>query len=250
MPEPRSVAVIGASARPDGAPWITGRRAERDRAGGSRDPRGRTLPPPHVVVREPQHGGCGRRRRALVHRPEWHLRAGRARDRPGRVFDAPRGEGPCGITSTPSGTVWLSSLAGSYIARVRTDGRLSVIDVPTPGGRGPADLERLARAAVGDRVVRGEAGTVRPVERGVGRVGPPGSGPQPYAVFVDHRDVVWVTDLTANALVRFEAGTEQFRSFRFPTPGAESGSCSDGPARCGAPSPGPIGSWCCGPAGS
>src|SRR6266545_2101790 len=51
------------------------------------------------------------------------------------VFAAPRGAGPYGIAATPDGTVWLASLAGSYIARIdSSDGRLVVVDVPTEGG--------------------------------------------------------------------------------------------------------------------
>ena len=35
-----------------------------------------------------------------------------------RVFRAPRGEGPYGITTTPSGGVYYASLAGSYLGRI------------------------------------------------------------------------------------------------------------------------------------
>src|SRR6266545_4636491 len=40
----------------------------------------------------------------------------------GRVeaFDAPHGQGPYGITTTPDGTVYYASLAGSHIARINT----------------------------------------------------------------------------------------------------------------------------------
>src|SRR5918994_848718 len=37
-----------------------------------------------------------------------------------RVFSAPRGAGPYGITTTPSGDVYYASLAGGHIARVNT----------------------------------------------------------------------------------------------------------------------------------
>ncbi|MBW3662808.1 MAG: hypothetical protein KY469_06885 [Actinobacteria bacterium] len=49
----------------------------------------------------------------------------------------------------------------------------------------------------------------------------PTDGAQPYAVFVDDRDLVWVTDFASDALVRFDPTTEEFTSFSFPTPGAE-----------------------------
>ena len=34
------------------------------------------------------------------------------------VFKAPRGTGPYGISTTPDGTVYFTSLAGSYVARI------------------------------------------------------------------------------------------------------------------------------------
>src|SRR5437899_640472 len=38
-----------------------------------------------------------------------------------RVFPAPRGEGPYGITSTPSGAVYYASLAGGYLGHVNVE---------------------------------------------------------------------------------------------------------------------------------
>jgi virginiamycin B lyase len=138
-----------------------------------------------------------------------------------RVFDAPRGEGPYGIAATPSGTVWLASLAGSYIARIRSDGRLAVVDVPTPGG----GARRVWSDSLGRLwVTEWFAGNLARYDPGSRRWDEwrlPGSGPQPYAVFVDDRDVVWVTDFANNALVRFDPDTEHFRTFRFPSSGAE-----------------------------
>jgi streptogramin lyase len=51
-----------------------------------------------------------------------------------RVFDAPRGPGPYGITTTPGGSVWYASLAGSHIARIDLrSGRARVFEPPTAG---------------------------------------------------------------------------------------------------------------------
>jgi virginiamycin B lyase len=44
----------------------------------------------------------------------------------------------------------------------------------------------------------------------------PGAAPMPYAVFVDDRDDVWLSDFGANALVRFDPETETFESFPLP----------------------------------
>ena len=48
----------------------------------------------------------------------------------------------------------------------------------------------------------------------------PGASPQAYAVYVDDRDIVWLTDFGANAIVRFDPKTARFRTIRLPSPGA------------------------------
>ncbi len=49
-----------------------------------------------------------------------------------QVFPAPRGTGPYGITATPDGEIYFSSLAGSYLGAVdRATGEVRVIDPPT-----------------------------------------------------------------------------------------------------------------------
>ena len=69
-----------------------------------------------------------------------------------RVFRAPRGEGPYGITTTPSGAVYYASLAGSYLGRidVRT-GKATVLRPPTAGkapvARGPTPADASGSAS-------------------------------------------------------------------------------------------------------
>lgn len=60
------------------------------------------------------------------------------------VWDAPRGRGPYGITTTPSGEVYYASLAGSHIARINIEtGEATPIDPPLPTrGRGGSGLTR------------------------------------------------------------------------------------------------------------
>jgi virginiamycin B lyase len=41
----------------------------------------------------------------------------------------------------------------------------------------------------------------------------PGATPRAYSVWVDDKDKVWLTDWTANAIVRFDPATEKFTSF-------------------------------------
>jgi virginiamycin B lyase len=45
-----------------------------------------------------------------------------------------------------------------------------------------------------------------------------GDNPQPYAVYVDNADLVWLTDFGANALVRFDPVRERFPTFRLGFP--------------------------------
>jgi len=139
-----------------------------------------------------------------------------------RVFDAPRGRGPYGITTTPNGEVFYASLAGSHIARVDTaTGAANVLEPPT--------ANQGAR-----RVWADSTGRIWVSEWNAGRLGRydpaggtwaewplPGTGAQAYAVYVDERDFVWLTDFKANALVRFDPRTESFISVALPGSGAE-----------------------------
>jgi virginiamycin B lyase len=44
----------------------------------------------------------------------------------------------------------------------------------------------------------------------------PGAHPQAYAVFVDDKDIVWLSDWGANAIVRFDPAGESFTAFASP----------------------------------
>lgn len=137
------------------------------------------------------------------------------------IWDSPRGRGPYGITTTPDGSVYFASLAGSYLGRIDLEsGEVSVIEPPTPG--------QGARRAWSD-----SQGNVWISEWNGGQVGRfspatgewmewrlPGPSPMPYAVYVDERDGVWLSDVEANTMVRFDPLAETFESFAVPTPGA------------------------------
>ncbi|HKY74607.1 MAG TPA: hypothetical protein VJS45_00590, partial [Acidimicrobiia bacterium] len=110
------------------------------------------------------------------------------------VFDSPRGDGPYGIATTPGGDVWLASLAGSYIARVRSaQGQLDVVDVPTAGG----GARRVWSDSHGHLWVTewyaGKLARYDPARERWTEWQLPGDDPQPYAVYVDDVDHVWVT---------------------------------------------------------
>ncbi len=138
-----------------------------------------------------------------------------------RVFDAPRGRGPYGITATPDGTVYYASLAGSHIARIDPEtGEATVIEPPTP--------DQGARRVWSDSRGRiwvsewnsGQVSVYDPASESWRAWRLPGEGPKPYAVYVDDRDIVWLSDFGANAIVRFDPETETFESYPSPRPGA------------------------------
>jgi virginiamycin B lyase len=69
-----------------------------------------------------------------------------------RVWEAPRGRGPYGITTTPAGDVYYASLAGNHIARIDVaSGEASVIEPPTPG-QGARRLVGFQGAHLGQRM--------------------------------------------------------------------------------------------------
>jgi virginiamycin B lyase len=139
-----------------------------------------------------------------------------------RVFRAPRGSGPYGITTTPSGAVYYASLAGSYLGRI--DVRRGTATVLRPPTR-----DQGARRAWSDSRGRiwisewnaGKLGMYNPRTRRWREWRVPGSNPMPYAVFVDEKDIVWLSDFGSNALVRFNPATARFTRFRLPTAGAD-----------------------------
>jgi len=48
----------------------------------------------------------------------------------------------------------------------------------------------------------------------------PGNSPRTYAVYVDDKDRIWLTDFSANAIVRFDPSTEKFNVFASDKAGA------------------------------
>jgi virginiamycin B lyase len=132
-----------------------------------------------------------------------------------RVLAAPGGPGPYGITTTPNGSVYYASLAGSHVCRIDTrTGKATVLRPPTRGqGARRVWSDSRGRIWVSEwnagRVARYDPATRRWREWRL-----PGSNPQPYAVYVDGRDIVWLTDFAANAFVRFDPRTERFETIR------------------------------------
>jgi len=42
----------------------------------------------------------------------------------------------------------------------------------------------------------------------------------PYAIYVDNKDLVWLSDFGSNALVKFDPVKQKFEVFPLPTPNA------------------------------
>jgi virginiamycin B lyase len=134
------------------------------------------------------------------------------------VFQAPRGPGPYGISTTTNGTVYYSSLAGSYVARINLEsGNSSILEPPT--------ADQGARRVWPDSQGRiwvsewnaGQLAIYDPSTREWKEWRLPGDNPMPYAVYVDEKDMVWLSDFGANALVRFNPMYETFKVFNLPS---------------------------------
>jgi virginiamycin B lyase len=137
-----------------------------------------------------------------------------------RVWRAPRGSGPYGITTTPSGDVYYASLAGSHIARIDVaTGEATVIDPPTRN----QGARRVWSDSKGNIWVSywntGQVGRYDPAKRAWTEWKLPGNA-RAYSVWVDADDHVWLTDWTTNAIVEFDPATEKFTSYPSDREGA------------------------------
>jgi virginiamycin B lyase len=137
------------------------------------------------------------------------------------VFEAPRGRGPYGIATTPDGSVYYASLAGSHIARVNPEtGKAEPIDAPT-AGQGARRVWSDSRGRIWvSEWNAGQVGVYDPASSAWREWRLPGASPQPYAVYVDDQDGVWLTDFGGNALVRFDPVRETFDVLALPRAGA------------------------------
>jgi virginiamycin B lyase len=131
-----------------------------------------------------------------------------------KLWDAPKGRGPYGITGTPGGDIWFVSLAGSYLANVDLEtGAATVYEPPTK--------DQGARRVWSDSKGRlwisewnsGNVSVYDPSRKTWRQWKLPGEEPRTYAVWVDPDDKVWLADWGANAILRFDPETEKFETF-------------------------------------
>jgi virginiamycin B lyase len=215
----RNSAPHGVIVGPDGAPWITDSGLNAIVRVDPKTRRVRRFPLPTSSGYANLNTAVFDRRGVLWFTGQSGI-YGRLDPRVGkvRVFRAPRGEGPYGITATPSGAVYYASLAGSYVGRV--DVARSTVRVLQPPTR-----DQGARRVWSDSkgriwVSEWNAGKVAVYVHSTGRWREwrlPGATPMPYAVYVDEADDVWLSDFGANALVRFDPETKRFTRVRLPS---------------------------------
>lgn len=130
-----------------------------------------------------------------------------------KVWRAPRGTGPYGMATTPTGEIYYASLAGNHIARIDVEtGVATLIEPPTPN----QGARRLWSDSKGNIWVSywntGQLGRYDPATRSWREWKLPGPA-HAYAVWVAPDDEVWLSDWSANAIVRFDPATERFTSY-------------------------------------
>ncbi len=137
------------------------------------------------------------------------------------VKESPRGTGPYGICTTPGGDVWWCSLAGSFIARIdRKTGDSHVVEPPTPRqGARRVWSDSQGRIWVSEWL-SGNVSMHDPAKSTWRSWKVPGDNPKPYAVYVDERDKVWLSDFGSNAIFSFDASSEKFTRFALSNDGA------------------------------
>ena len=155
---------------PDGAPWITDGGLNAIVRVEPRTRRVRRFPLPAAAADANLNTATFDRRGVLWFTGQRGI-VGRLDPKVGRVrvFSAPRGEGPYGITTTPRGS-GLLRVARRELRRPDRHAQRSNHGSPaseTGAGRAPG-LVRLPRPHLDQRVERGQAGCVRPGEAALG----------------------------------------------------------------------------------
>jgi virginiamycin B lyase len=141
---------------------------------------------------------------------------GRVDPKSGKVdaWASPRGRGPYGITVTPAGDVWYTSLAGDHIAHLDLDTGAATIVEPPRKGAGPrriwSDSKGMLWASLWNA---GGLGRYDPEKKIWTHFPMPQSKSSTYSVYVDDKDRVWATDWAANSIQRFDPVSERYETF-------------------------------------
>ncbi len=141
---------------------------------------------------------------------------GRVDPKTGKVdaWASPKGRGPYGIATTPSGDVWYASLAGDHIAKIDTaTGAVTVVEPPKPGV-GPRRVWSDSKGVIWVSFWQaGAIGRYDPATKTWTSYPMPQSKWGAYSIYVDDKDRVWATDWAANAIQRFDPKTETYATF-------------------------------------
>ena len=132
------------------------------------------------------------------------------------AWKSPKGRGPYGIATTPSGDVWYVSLAGDHLAKIDTvTGQATIVEPPRPGS-GPRRIWSDSKGILWVSLWNvGEVGRYDPATK-TWKTWPINDAKSGcYSVYVDDKDKVWLTDFSTNAILRFDPATETFE--RFPS---------------------------------
>src|SRR5207237_618929 len=121
------------------------------------------------------------------------------------------GAAPHGVVVGPDGAAWVAEGGQNAIARA----------TGTPRIGEPPTLQQGARRVWSDSQGRlwvsewnsGNVSLHDPRDGSWKKWKLPGERPRCYAVYVDERDAVWLTDFSANAILRFDPKTETFLAF-------------------------------------
>ena len=209
---------------PDGAPWFTdgGQNAIVRVDPATKEVKAWPLPPermPTVYLNTAAFDGKGR---------IWFTGQigvyGRLDPKSGdmKVWDAPKGWGPYGMTATPNGDIWFVSLAESYLAKVDIETGVATVFEPPSKDRGTRRVWSDSRGRLWiSEWNSGHVSVFDPSSKIWREWKLPGDEPHAYAVWVDPDDKVWLSEWAANAVVRFDPETEAFVSFPSDRPNAE-----------------------------
>jgi len=136
------------------------------------------------------------------------------------VKEAPRGRGPYGICATPRGEVWYCSLAAGFVAQIDLKTGESRIAEPPTKGQGARRVWSDSHGRIWvSEWNSGQVSLHDPRARGASQWRAwklPGDSPRTYAVYVDDKDMVWLSDFGANAVLRFDPHSERFDSWTHP----------------------------------
>jgi virginiamycin B lyase len=131
-----------------------------------------------------------------------------------KVWKAPRGRGPYGITGTPGGDIYYASLAGHHIAKIDTTTGLATIIEPPPPKQGARRVWSDSKGRIWvSEWSSGNLSLYNPADKSWKVYKPPVDGAQTYSVWVDEKDKVWTTEWTSNAIMRFDPETQKWESF-------------------------------------